>query len=304
MTLAVCALPGNEPFAARLRERLGAKAHGLEWRRFPDKESYLRFTEPCEGRELALVCTLNDPDPKVMTLLFAARTARELGAASVGLVAPYLAYMRQDRRFRDGEAITSNYFASLISSSFDWLVTVDPHLHRRHSLSEIYTVPVKAASAAPALAAWIRDNVERPLVIGPDGESEQWAAEVAAGSDAPYAVLSKTRRGDRDVEIKAPPLARWKGHRPVLIDDIISSARTMAVAVRILAGDGMTDPICAGVHGIFAAGALEAMRTAGVSRVVTTNTIPHETSAIDISAPVAEAIEEVLSARKQRPNAR
>ena len=86
MTLAVCALPGNEPFAARLRERLGAEAHGLEWRRFPDGESYLRFTEPCEGRELALVCTLNDPDPKVMTLLFAARTAREQAKAEANLL--------------------------------------------------------------------------------------------------------------------------------------------------------------------------------------------------------------------------
>lgn len=298
MKLAVCALPGNEPFAARLRERLGAAAHGLDWRRFPDGESYVRFSEPCAGRDVVLVCTLNDPDPKVMTLLFAARAARDLGAASVGLVAPYLAYMRQDRRFRDGEAITSKHFASLISSSFDWLVTVDPHLHRRSSLAEIYAIPARAASAAGALAAWIRENVERPLVIGPDAESEQWAAEVAAGAGAPCAVLSKTRRGDREVEIAVPPLERWKGLRPVLIDDIISSARTMAVAAREIDRRGMPAPICLGVHGVFAVGALEALRAAGVSRVVTTNTIQHETSAIDISGAVALAIEEASCKRK------
>jgi ribose-phosphate pyrophosphokinase len=299
--LAICPLPGNEQFARRLRERLAAEALGLEWRRFPDGESYVRFTGACEGRDLALVCTLNDPDPKIMTLLFAAHTARELGARSVGLVAPYLAYMRQDRRFHDGEAVTSTHFAVLLSSSLDWLVTVDPHLHRHGTLSEIYPIRAKAASAAPALAAWIRANVERPLVVGPDAESEQWASEIAEGAQAPYAVLSKTRRGDRDVEIKAPPLERWKGFRAVLIDDIISSARTMAVAAKVLAGEGMAEPICLGVHAVFSAGSLEALRAAGVSRVVTTNTIQHETSAIDVSAPVAQAIEEILPALDQRP---
>lgn len=297
----ICPLPGNEQFAQRLRGRLGTEELGLEWRRFPDGESYIRFTGPCEGRDLALVCTLNDPDPKIMTLLFAARTARELGARSVGLVAPYLAYMRQDRRFHDGEAVTSTHFADLLSSSLDWMVTVDPHLHRHATLSEIYSIPAKAASASAALAAWIRANVERPLVVGPDAESEQWASEIARAAQAPFVVLTKTRRGDRDVEIKAPPLERWKGCRAVLIDDIISSARTMAVAAKVLIGGGMADPICAGVHAVFAAGALEGLRASGVSRIVTANTIQHETSAIDVSAPVAQAIEEIVPAFAQLP---
>lgn len=75
----------------------------------------------------------------------------------------------------------------------------------------------------------------------------------------------------------------------------------MAVAAKVLTGDGMADPICAGVHAVIAAGALEALRAAGVSRVVTTNIIQHETSAIDVSAPVARAIEEILPALDQRP---
>lgn len=281
------ALPGNEAFCTRLAQALSAESGTLEYRRFPDGESYVRLASGVAGREVALVCTLDRPDDKTLALLFAARTAKELGASRVGLVAPYLAYMRQDRRFHDGEAITSIHYASLLSSAFDWLVTVDPHLHRRSSLGEIYSIPARTVSAAPALAGWIRGNVERPLIIGPDAESEQWAAEIAAGASAPYAVFSKTRRGDREVEIKAPPLERWRGLRPVLIDDIVSSARTMAVAARILAGQGMPEPVCVGVHGIFAGGALEALRAAGVKRIVTTNTIQQETSAIDVAAFVA-----------------
>jgi ribose-phosphate pyrophosphokinase len=289
----ICAFPGNEAFAAHLRAELGAGALGLEWRRFPDGESYLRFAQDFRGRDLALVCSLNDPDTKALALLFAARTARELGAASVGLVAPYLGYMRQDRRFKDGEAVTSVHFAALLCGAFDWLVTVDPHLHRRGSLAEIYSIRSLALAAAPALARWIAENVAKPLIIGPDAESEQWAAEVAAACGAPHAVMRKTRLGDRHVEIESPPLAQWRDRTPVLLDDIISSARTMALAARRIAEQDFAAPVCVGVHGIFSPDALQALRQAGVAQVVTTNTVAHETNAVDLSALVARGIESI-----------
>jgi ribose-phosphate pyrophosphokinase len=286
----ICALPGNEAFAARLQAELGVEPLGLEWRRFPDGESYLRFKQDLRGRDVALVCTLNDPDSKTLTLLFAGRTARELGASRVGLVAPYLGYMRQDRRFSDGEAVTSVHFAALLSEAFDWLVTVDPHLHRRGSLSEIYSIPNAVVAAAPAMARWIADNVPRPLIVGPDAESEQWAAEVAAACNAPHAVMQKTRLGDRRVEIEAPPLSQWKDRTPVLLDDIISSARTMALAAKKIQEAGLDAPVCVGVHGIFSPDALGALRDAGAARIVTSNTIAHETNAIDVSALVARSV--------------
>ena len=289
----ICALPGNEAFAERLRAELGMQAVELESRRFPDGESYLRFREDLKGRSVIFVCTLNDPDSKTLALLFAARTARELGASRVGLVAPYLGYMRQDRRFRDGEAVTSVHFAALLSQAFDWLATVDPHLHRRGSLSEIYSIPNKVVAAAPAMAQWIKANVQRPLVVGPDSESEQWAAEVAAACDAPHAVMSKTRLGDRRVEIEAPPLSHWKDRTPVLLDDIISSARTMARAAKKIQQAGLDAPVCVGVHGIFSPDALSVLRDAGAARIVTTNTIAHETNAIDVAPAMARGVQSV-----------
>jgi ribose-phosphate pyrophosphokinase len=289
----ICALPGNEAFAERLRNELGGDTVEVEWRRFPDGESYIRFKQDPKGADLSLVCTLNDPDSKALALLFAARTARELGASRVGLVAPYLGYMRQDRRFNPGEAVTSVHFARLMADAFDWLVTVDPHLHRRSSLGEIYAIPSRLVAAAPAMAQWIKANVARPLIVGPDSESEQWAAEVAAACGAPHAVMSKTRLGDRRVEIEAPPLAQWKDRTPVLLDDIISSARTMALAARKIREAGLGAPVCVGVHAVFSPDAMDALREAGASRVVTTNTIPHATNQIDVGALVARAVESV-----------
>src|SRR5262249_36548768 len=90
------AMPGNEAMTQKLAHTLDAEIGQLELRAFPDGETYLRFMSDLPGRTLAMVCTLDRPNEKILPLLFAAATARELGAAKVGLVAPYLAYMRQD----------------------------------------------------------------------------------------------------------------------------------------------------------------------------------------------------------------
>lgn len=265
--------------AAKLQTEVGR----MTVRRFPDAESYVRIETLVGGRNVVLACGLHDPDSKIPALLFAASTARELGAARVGLVAPYLAYMRQDKRFNEGESITSIHFAKLISRYVDWLVTVDPHLHRRTSLDDIYSVPSIVVHAAPLLAQWIRANVKAPILIGPDSESDQWVSEVARGADAPYLVLEKIRRGDRDVSVSIPDPGALRGRTPVLVDDIISTARTMIAAVRHLAGHGLAAPVCVGVHAIFAGDAYAELLSAGAVRVVTANTIPHPSNAIDVT---------------------
>jgi ribose-phosphate pyrophosphokinase len=102
-------------------------------------------------------------------------------------------------------------------------------------------------------------------------------------------VLRKERHGDRDVEVSVP-LADLRGRSPVLVDDIISSARTMAEAARSLSRAGGAAPTCVGVHAVFAEGAEETLRSAGVARVVTCNTIEHPTNGIDVLAPYAAAV--------------
>ncbi len=284
----------NEPLAEPLAEAIGGQLAHLEIRKFPDGETYLRYGTSPAGRPVAILCSLDRPDAKFLPLLFAAATARDLGAASVGLISPYLAYMRQDRRFRPGEAVTSTCFAEVLSRQVDWLVTVDPHLHRRHALSEIYTVPAVALHAAPLIAAWIRESVQRPLLIGPDAESEQWVSAVAGVAGAPHLVLQKTRRGDRDVDVSAPEIDRWRGHTPVLVDDIVSTARTMIETVGNLVHAGMRAPVCVAVHGLFAEEAYRELLAAGAARVVTSNTVPHESNVIDVADLVAESVRKIF----------
>lgn len=289
MKTLLLALPGNEPMARRLAGELGAGLIEAQFHRFPDGESYVRFTTAVTDATVWLVCTLDRPDPKFIPLMIAAETARDLGAARVGLIAPYLAYMRQDTRFRPGEAVSSAYFAKVLSCVVDALVTVDPHLHRRSALSEIYAVPSAIVHAAPVIAEWIRDNVQRPVLIGPDSESEQWVADVAARAGAPYIVLAKTRRGDRDVEVTVPDIEQVKSRTPVLVDDIVSTARTMCETLGHLRKQGLAGAVCIGVHAVFADDAYASLLAAGASRVATADTIPHKSNAIHLTKQIAAA---------------
>lgn len=306
MNAIVFALPGNETLAATLVEKLDAAAGTLAVRRFPDGETYLRLDTPVAGRQVVLACSLHQPDDKTVPLLFAAATARELGATAVGLAAPYLGYMRQDKRFRDGEAVTSALFARLLSQHIDWLVTVDPHLHRWNSLDEIYSIRSTVVPAAPLLAEWIKANIEAPVLIGPDAESEQWVSEVARIAGAPHVVLEKIRRGDRDVTVSIPDPAALRGRTPVLVDDIISTGRTMVAAAKHVLSQGLKPPVCIGVHAVFSGDAGDALLAAGAARVVTTNTIPHGTgtidvSIIDVSNKVAAAVTALLVDQPHSP---
>lgn len=289
-------LPGNEALAADLASRLGAESGILTVHRFPDGESHVRLESPVAGRPVVLVCTLDRPDDRLLPLVFAAATARELGATAVGLVCPYLGYMRQDARFQSGEAVTSAIFARLLDPWIDWLITVDPHLHRRRSLAEIYAVPATVLHAAPVIADWIRAAVPAPLLVGPDEESGQWVSAVAAAAEAPCLVLEKTRPGDRSVEVSVPAVERWRDRTPVLVDDIVSTARTMIETVGHLRRAGLAAPVCVGVHAVFAGEAWHDLLVAGAGRIVTCNTIAHPSNAIDLAPLLADAVRERLPA--------
>ena len=157
-------------------------------------------------------------------------------------------------------------------------------------MSEIYTIPCMVLHAAGLISAWIRDNIERPVLIGPDSESEQWVEAVAKNAGAPFIVLEKVRHGDREVEVTVPQVEKYQEHSPVLVDDIISTARTMIETIGHLKRAGMKPPICIGVHGIFAENAFEELKAAGAGAIVTTNTICHPTNEIEIADLIASAL--------------
>lgn len=285
----ILAFPDMRPFADELAPLLGADCMDVAWHHFPDGESLVTLPPDLAGRDVVLLATLQDPDKVAIPLRFAAVTAREFGSNSVGLIAPYLAYMRQDKRFHPGEAVSAPLFAAFLEECFDWLVTVDPHLHRNPDLSQLFDIPAVRVAAAPIIADWIKDNIPDAVLLGPDSESQQWVAEVARLANRPYEVLRKIRRGDRTVDISLPKKDALHAGTPVILDDIASSGQTMVRTLEHLSVLGVAPAVCVIIHAVFSGSAYQNILTAGAARIVTTDTIPHVSNAISVAKLLAVA---------------
>lgn len=283
----------DHPLYLPLLEKLKGIKGEYETRRFPDGESYLRITTNVSSAHCCILVDSAHPNEKYLPLVFMLETLRELGAASIGLIAPYLSYMRQDRRFVEGEAVTSRIFAKELSQHIDWLVTVDPHLHRYHSLDEIYSVPCAVVQGAPALATWLK-NEKNVFLVGPDSESEQWVSKISDYCGHPFVIGSKVRHGDRHVEVTLPDLNAFKNRTPIIIDDVISSGQTILQCIKALQIHEFKNIKCAAVHGIFSDNADSVLMAAGLSGLITTNTISHSSNAVDISDLIIEPVNSFL----------
>lgn len=286
----IFAFPGNENLAHIIAQKLNYDVGDVVFHLFPDKEVLVKINSDVKNRDIIVIDSLNNPNEKILPLLFFAETARFLGAKKIKLVAPYLAYMRQDAQFSPQEGITSAYFAKLLSNYLEALIVVDPHLHRYKSLSEIYSIPAEVTSVTAQISAWIQKHIQQPVLIGPDQESGQCVASIAEQLQIPYLILEKIRYGDRHVESKAPEIEPYKTHTPVIIDDIISTGKTMIAAVNHLNQAQMKPTTCIAVHPVFVNHAYEELLASGVGQIVSCNTIQHPSNAIDISDALIDAI--------------
>jgi ribose-phosphate pyrophosphokinase len=296
MNRVILSFPELQFQAMHMARLLQARLAPLGWRRFPDGESLVTIEPNLAGADVIVLAGLRSPDTAALALRFAAETAREFGARSVGLVAPYLPYMRQDKRFHPGEAVSAPLFSRFLEQSVDWLVTVDPHLHRNPSLDVLFKIPAHNVAAAPAMADWLLANVPDAILIGPDSESAQWVADIAERARVPFQVLTKIREGDRAVRVSLPDPIAARGRTPVVVDDIVSSGHTMIETLKHLAALGLSPATCLVTHAVFAEDAYEHLIAAGAQRVVSTDTIPHPASnAIAMAPLLASACEAVMA---------
>jgi ribose-phosphate pyrophosphokinase len=275
--------------AARIAQAAWHHLIRIDRHRFPDGEIKLRLP-PTLPDHVVILRTLNDPNEKLIELLLAAQTARDLGARHLTLVAPYLGYMRQDVAFQPGEAISQRIVGRFLAGLFDAVITVDPHLHRIAALQQ--AVPVANAvvlSAAPLLSDLIATRRPKALLLGPDEESAQWLALAAMRHGFDHAVCQKVRHGDRTVEIALPDIP-VSGRQVVLLDDVVSTGHTLAQATRQLLAAGAASVDVAVTHALFIDDAWPMILNAGVREVWSTDCIKHASNAISMSTSIAEAL--------------
>ena len=279
----------SQDLARKVARRLKAPYANLIVTRFPDGETNLRLPLDVKGKEVVLIESMYpNPDLIMMETIFASRTAKELGAKKVTIVAPYLAYMRQDKRFHPKECKSNTIMSALLTCG-DRILTIDPHLHRISNLKEIFRIPAKRLSANDVIAKYIKKNIKNEVIVGPDSESYQWAEAIAEKIHMHATVLRKKRYTARHVKIVVKPGVKFKGKNVVIVDDIISTGHTMIEPIKQIKKMGAKKIYCIGVHGLFVEGALQMLKKLGAI-VVTTNTIQNPTSKIDMSETIAKAL--------------
>ncbi|MBI4017003.1 MAG: ribose-phosphate diphosphokinase [Candidatus Aenigmarchaeota archaeon] len=284
----IIGLSRSVSLAKEISRLTGEKFVQLNSKRFPDGELYLRFPKQI-SRKVVLVQSMHPaPDNAIIEAIFAGKTAREIGAKKVTLAAPYLAYLRQDKRFKKGECVSNRIMAGLLDF-FDEIITIDPHLHRISSLQEIFSNKARHITANQLIADFISKNHPDSILIGPDIESGQWAAEIAKKINHPFTILKKKRYSAETVRVKVHAPEVVKGRTVILVDDIISTGHTMLEPIKQLKKLGAKKIICICVHGIFAENALEKLKHAG-AEVIATNTIANHAAKISVAGIIAEHI--------------
>jgi ribose-phosphate pyrophosphokinase len=285
----ILAFPDYLSQSQRLADSLDVKLTEIILHHFPDSESFLRL--PPSLPEHVIICrSLNQPNDKLIELLLCAKTARELGAKRITLVAPYLSYMRQDIANQPGEAVSQRIIGKMLADLFDDVITVDPHLHRISSLDQ--AIPIKNAislSAADEIGRFLKQKLDDALLLGPDSESEQWVANIAKITGFDYAIAHKERLGDKQVEITLP-IYTYHNKPIVIIDDMASTGRTLGKAAKLLQAAGCEDIYAVVTHPLFYGDAEAHILQAGIKIIWSTDSIDHPTACIKLDALLVEAI--------------
>ncbi len=289
-------LPSGCGAAQRLAARLGLGCEEIVLHRFPDGE--LRVAVGTAAETTVLHASLDQPNDKLIALLFAAEALRRGGAKRLVLVAPYLCYMRQDAAFHSGEAISQRAVGRLLASIVDRIITVDAHLHRTAEIASVFPgIEAENLSAMPAIAEALAKTGVDPatVVIGPDAESEPWIRDLAGRLGLQHTVARKTRHGDRSVDIAFADPAMLSGRPALVVDDIVSSGGTLMVAARTLLAAGASRIDAIVTHALFAPETIATFAEAGINSVRSTDSVPHPSNAIALDDILATALRRELT---------
>ena len=293
---AVHAFPDNEAPARRLAALVSARFETIDVHVFPDGERRVRVGSP--GRHAIIYRSLNDPqsrdpDDKVIEVLLASAALRAAGARRITLVAPYLAYMRQDVAFRPGEAVSQKVIGKLLGGAVDTVLAVDPHLHRTRSLGAVFGAGKGLAiSAAPAFVDLLRAERVRPdtVILGPDAESEAQVRRLAKPLGLLGVTAKKRRSGDRKVRVRLPDAGLLKGRPVVLFDDMVSTGATLCQCAVLAGRAGAASIEALAVHALYGPGEQAAFEAAGIARVRSSDSLVHPSNAVALAPLIAAAL--------------
>ena len=280
----------SEDLARNLARKLKAKLVTSDVRIFPDGESKITLSKKLSKNTVVIVHAIHPPvDTNLIHVLSLVSKAKEI-ATNVIAVIPYMGYARQDREFLEGEVVTMKVIAQLFNGvGTSKVVVVD--IHSMIGLKH-FKIKTENVSAIPELARYFQKiRLKNPLVVSPDKGGEQRAKEFAVNFGSEYIALVKHRdRKTGNVEIKTPNIDKVRNRDVILVDDMISTGGSIIKSTKFLKKQRCGRIFVACTHALLIDNAGEKIRKAGVSKIISTNTISGKTSIVDVSNAIAQAI--------------
>ncbi|MBS7653648.1 MAG: ribose-phosphate diphosphokinase [Candidatus Bathyarchaeia archaeon] len=284
--------PSSLNLACKISEVLNVPLIKVRTKRFPDGEFYFKFEENISGENVLIVQSLYPPqDMRAMELFLILHTARDLGADTIKVFVPYLAYSRQDERFLDGECLSASMMAEIIEElGADALYTVDVH---NENVLKMYKIPVYNLTASGELARYFaRKDLENPFIIAPDDEDlairrAKHAAEVLKTE---YDALEKRRDRYTGEIVTYKKDLRVRERDAIIIDDIISTGKTVANAARILKEQGARRILVGVSHALLIGDSVRIMMENGVEEIVGTDSVINEYAKVSVAPVLARAL--------------
>lgn len=264
----------------------------VERKLFPDGDRYVRLSSHSSingGTAFLVGSTWPNQDSSLFELLLLADASRKSGASKVCAIVPYLSYSRQDRKFLEGEPVSLDVVLNALKSAgILSIITVDSHFMRSTGKVERCGLTITNLSAYPVLMEKVTSIVKRPVIIAPDKSMEAPLKKFGE-----VLVIEKSRdrtTGKVSAVEKAYPV---EGKDVIFVDDMIAAGGTMIKAAQLLSKSRPASMSACCTHGLFVEGADKRMREAGITRIVSTDTIESEYSAVSVAPMIAEAIKSV-----------
>jgi ribose-phosphate pyrophosphokinase len=271
----------SQVLGTRVAQALKTTVVDVKYSRFPDGEHYLVAGETDD--EMVIVGSIVDSDSLVQLMLL----VDACDQATNHLVVPYMAYARQDKRFKPGEPVSSRAVARALSQGVSEVITVN--IHEKEVL-KFFSVPARNLSLAADIGSYISTlNLNNPLILAPDEGALAFAGQVASVGGWEYDHLEKTRMSGVEVKM-APRQLSARSRSVVIVDDIVSTGGTIATATGMLYQQGAKDVFAACVHGVFTGGAYVRLVATGIRDVVCSDTIERGCSRISAADRIARAL--------------
>ena len=286
---AVIAGSASKDLGKRIARRLKAPYVEAKTRVFPDGESKITFGRiPKNSTILVVQSTYPPVDTNLLQALSIISQARKVSSKIYAII-PYMGYARQDRQFLSGEVVTMSIVARMLKSAgAKKIVVVD--IHSKIALNH-FKIPKENVSAIPELAKYFkRMKLKDALVVSPDMGGALRAKKFASLLQTNFIALKKSRNRNTGKVVIQSSKVDVRGKDLILVDDIISTGGSIVKAAQFLKKQKCKRVFVACTHGLFVEGAEKKIKNAGVSRIISTNTIPRNTSKVDISGVIADSI--------------